>query len=47
MLKAFSPIFDPSKLCATHLMGGREEGREGNDMLKRVKAVPFIKPLLN
>jgi hypothetical protein len=44
MLKSFSSTFDPSKLYAMHLPGGREGGREGNDTLTRVKAV-FIQPL--
>jgi hypothetical protein len=41
MLKSLHLIFDPSKLYAMHLMGRREGGREGNNMLRRVKVVMF------
>jgi hypothetical protein len=39
MLKSFPSTFDPSKVYAMHLVGGREGGTEGNDMLRRAKAV--------
>jgi hypothetical protein len=39
MLKSFTSTFDPPKLYAMHLVGGREGGTEGNDTLIRVKAV--------
>jgi hypothetical protein len=45
MLKSHPSTFDASKLYAMHLTGGREGGREENDMLRRVKAVLY--PLLN
>jgi hypothetical protein len=40
MLKFFISTFDPSKLYAMHLTGGREGGTEENDTLTRVKVVP-------